>query len=119
MAAPRHQRTSESDAVQDEASEESGAQRFTSFIEMLRAGENPLRTAVAHVPTLEEAFFTLCAALSGRLDDNLTAWDHAQEIQAWMVNAGDDPGGKAQQHLAWQHAVMLLEQVLGQSLALR
>ena len=68
-------------------------------------------------PTLEDAFYTLCAALGAALEaDNMVAWTHCQEIQAWMVNAGTDANGVSQQHLAWAHAVQLLEQVLGYSL---
>ena len=68
-------------------------------------------------PTLEDAFYTLCAAMGAVLEaDDMVAWTHCQEIQAWMVNAGTDANGVSQQHLAWAHAVQLLEQVLGYSL---
>ena len=68
-------------------------------------------------PTLRDAFFTLCAALEAHLiEDNLTTYQHCREVQAWMVNAGEDASGKAQAVLAWRHAVMLLEEVLGQKL---
>ena len=70
-------------------------------------------------PTLTDAFYVLSAALETALLDDVPAWGHCQEIQAWMMNAGEDVAGQAQQRLAWAHAVQLLEQVLGHPLAVR
>ena len=61
-------------------------------------------------PTLEDAFYLLCEALCPHLEDNLPAQVHAQEIQGWHANGNVT--------VAWQHAVQLLEQVLGQKLVL-
>lgn len=69
------------------------------------------------VPTLREAFFTLCAAMTASLEENVPAADHCREIQAWMTNAGSETDENAVQ--AWRHAVQLLEGMLGQSLTQR
>ena len=76
----------------------------------------PVAEPERDLPSLRDAFFVLCQALEGALLEDIPACTHAQEIQAWMTNAGEDANGKAQAAQAWTHAVMLLEQVLGQSI---
>lgn len=68
---------------------------------------------VPEPPTLDDAFTVLCQAMVARLDDNLPAQVHAQEVQAWFAN------GPANHRAAWQHAVWLLEQVLGYALVVK
>lgn len=71
-------------------------------------------------PSLEDAFYTLCTAMAGALeDDNMVAWQHCQEIQVWYTNAGADAAGDGQKHLAWAHAIQILEQLLGSALTQR
>jgi hypothetical protein len=71
-------------------------------------------------PSLEDAFYTLCTAMCGVLeDDNMVAWQHCQEIQVWYTNAGADAAGNGQKHLAWAHAIQILEQLLGSPLTQR
>lgn len=59
-------------------------------------------------PSLHEAFMCLCAAMEPYLEESLPDLLHCQEIQGWKANGND--------HVAWQHAIQLLEQVLGQKL---
>jgi hypothetical protein len=66
---------------------------------------------------LKEAFYLLCQAMAPHLLDNLPAYTHCQEIQAWMTDAGPDANGQAQAITAWRHAVALLEGILGQKLS--
>lgn len=68
-------------------------------------------------PTLTDAFYLLCTAMAAQLVENVPDWQHAQEIQAWMQNAGEDANGTLQKLMAWRHAVQLLERVLGHSLS--
>lgn len=57
------------------------------------------------IPTLDDAFMTLCMAMEPRLDENMPALMHCQEIQGWFQNGN--------YQIAWQHAIQLLEGVLG------
>jgi hypothetical protein len=70
-------------------------------------------------PTLREAFYVLCEALAPHLVDDMPRWTHTQDIQGWMHDAGDDATGRAQEAMAWTHAVQLLEGVLGRPLVQR
>lgn len=65
----------------------------------------PVGAAVPEsIPTLDLAFTTLCRAMELPLGDNLPALARLEEIQIWYAN-----GNHA---VSWQHAIMLLEQVL-------
>ena len=59
-------------------------------------------------PTLENVFYMLCQALVEACKDNLGMSLHAEEIQGWYMDGNHT--------VAWAHAVMLLEQTLGQRL---
>ena len=62
--------------------------------------------AYAPVPvTMEYAFHQLCMALEGCCEDSIPDQMRCQEIRGWYAN-GNVP-------VAWQAAVVLLEQVLG------
>lgn len=61
-------------------------------------------------PSMDEAFETLCLALHEKLQEDLPAQMHVEEIMAWYSN-GLANGPNAP--VCWQHAVALLEQVLG------
>ena len=56
-------------------------------------------------PTLDDAFHTLCRALYPLLEDDMPAQMHSNEIRAIYTDGNHG--------IAWTHAVMLLEQVLG------
>lgn len=56
-------------------------------------------------PTLDEAFHTLCQALYPLLDEDLPRQMRSEEIRGWYQD-----GNHA---IAWTHAMMLLESVLG------
>lgn len=60
--------------------------------------------APAQVPTLDEAFVALCQAMSARLEENVPAQMHVEEIMGWHAD-----GNHA---VAWAHAILVLEQVL-------
>ncbi len=61
-------------------------------------------------PTLDAAFMVLCQALALALAEDIPGQAHADEIQGWYANGGSNIV------VAWQHAVMLLERVLGAKL---
>jgi len=56
-------------------------------------------------PTLDVAFVLLCQAMIVRLEDDLPAQLHAEEIMGWHANGNTG--------VAWAHAILLLEQVIG------
>ena len=56
-------------------------------------------------PTLHSAFYTFCQALETSLTDDAELLAHAVNIQGWHDNGNVV--------IAWQHAVKLLEHVLG------
>jgi len=62
-------------------------------------------TQVEPEPTLDAAFVLLCQAMIVRLEDDLPAQLHAEEIMGWHANGNTG--------VAWAHAVLLLEQVIG------
>ncbi|HEY5867085.1 MAG TPA: hypothetical protein VI542_16305 [Candidatus Tectomicrobia bacterium] len=55
--------------------------------------------------TLDGAFTLLCEALKARLEDDLPAQLHCDEIQGFYANGNHT--------IAWGHAILHLEQVLG------
>ena len=59
-------------------------------------------------PALAEAFHLLCAAMLPYLEEDVPAQMKCEEIQAWHTN-----GNTA---MAWTHAFMLLEGILGATL---
>jgi hypothetical protein len=63
-------------------------------------------TSEAAAPTLDEAFHTLCKALYPLLEDDIPSQMHSNDIRAMY-----EDGNRV---IGWTHAVMLLEQVLGQ-----
>lgn len=78
------------------------------YDEMDLVQEPPKKAAVAPaVVTLHDAFYLLCNAMLPLLEDNLPAYMHCQEIQGWMTDGGTNGP------IAWQHAVQVLEGVLG------
>ena len=65
-------------------------------------------TIISHKPVqrkLDEAFMLLCRGMIERLEDDVPAQLHVEEIQGWYSN-----GNVA---VAWAHAILVLEQVLG------
>ena len=56
-------------------------------------------------PTLDAAFVLLCQAMIARLEEDLPAQLHAEEIMGWHANGNVG--------VAWAHAILLLEQVIG------
>ena len=56
-------------------------------------------------PTLSDAFHTLCYAMMPLLEDNQPSLIHCQEIMAWHADGNV--------HVAMQHAVQILEEVMG------
>ena len=56
-------------------------------------------------PTLHSAFYTFCQALENSLAEDAERLEHAVNIQGWHDNGNVV--------IAWQHAVKLLEHVLG------
>ena len=57
-------------------------------------------------PTLDEAFHTLCRAMYPLLDEDMPAQMHSNDIRAIYADGNRVVG--------WSHAILLLEQVLGQ-----
>lgn len=57
-------------------------------------------------PSLDEAFHTLCRALYPLLADDMPAQMHSNDIRAIYADGNH--------FVAWRHAILLLEQVLGQ-----
>lgn len=72
--------------------------------------EAPAEPVVAPV-SLEQAFFTLCAALQPLLEDDMPRYYHCEEIQGWYANGNTT--------IAWIHGIALLEGVLGHALVSR
>ena len=73
--------------------------------------EIPVIESVVDVPgappttTLDEAFMLLCRGMIEQLEDDVPAQLHVEEMQGWYTN-----GNVA---VAWAHAILVLEQVLG------
>lgn len=66
---------------------------------------------------LIQAFTAMCTALRENLDDNEVLAGHCDEIQSWMANCGGDLHS-TNAIMAFRHMVKILEEVLGQSMAL-
>lgn len=75
--------------------------------EQTLADTPPMAIAMA-APTLDEAFHTLCMAMAPLCGDDLVRQRHCAEIRGWLMNGNT--------LVAWQHAVMLLEGLLGSRL---
>jgi len=69
--------------------------------------DEPVET-VTPCPTLAQAFATLCQALMPLLDEDMVSQCHCADIQGWHADGTTV--------VAWQHAIRLLEGVLGQRL---
>ena len=73
--------------------------------EMPAAESGAEAVPAAPTTTLDEAFMLLCRGMIEKLEDDVPAQLHVEEMQGWYTN-----GNVA---VAWAHAILVLEQVLG------
>lgn len=108
MAAPKRERVSMSDetiAASDVGAMPEGMVETPA----VDVASTPVQAPHDAAPTLDEAFHTLCMALYPLLEDDMPAQMHSNDIRAMYADGNHVVG--------WRHAIMLLEQALGQKVA--
>ena len=107
MATPRHLGRQAVARDQDQGDDEDDEASATSYETVPPAfATGPV--SAQEPPTLGDAFRVLCEAMIPHLEDNVPAQLKCEEIQIWHAN-----GNHA---VAWTHAILLLEGILGVSI---